>query len=128
MWKARFAELEGMYDILGIPFGYYVVPAGEGLRVVDVSLDEPSGGIFELAHVEGDVFRRQRREGDLGEKVLFLRDDQGSVIALLHHAIRHERIDGGRDGSTPTRAHARKSPSHNPEVEGSNPSGPISWL
>jgi CubicO group peptidase (beta-lactamase class C family) len=61
-----------------------ILPWYGDLAVMGLPSNNPSSfGI--LKHVEGDTFRRKRDDGELGETVMFERDDDGKVIKMWQH-------------------------------------------
>jgi CubicO group peptidase (beta-lactamase class C family) len=61
-----------------------ILPWYGDLAVMGLPSNNPSSfGI--LKHVEGDTFRRKRDDGELGETVVFERDDDGKVIKMWQH-------------------------------------------
>jgi hypothetical protein len=50
-----------------------------GLALMSLPTDNPLQAITRLKHVEGDVFRRVRSDGELGEEIVFERDASGRV-------------------------------------------------
>jgi hypothetical protein len=63
-----------------------VVPWEGGLAALDVPTNDPAGDLVKLAHVDGNVFRRVRDDGDdRGEEVVFEADDAGEVTRVRWH-------------------------------------------
>jgi CubicO group peptidase (beta-lactamase class C family) len=61
-----------------------ILPWYGDLAVMGLPSNNPSSfGI--LKHVEEDTFRRKRDDGELGETVVFERDDDGKVIKMWQH-------------------------------------------
>ena len=57
------------------------------LAVVDLPSDNPLEDMTLLQHVSGDVFRRIRRDDDLGEEIRFERDENsGKVTKMWGHS------------------------------------------
>ncbi len=53
---------------------------------------DPVASITKLERVEGDVFRRKRDDGDLGEEWVFERDGDGNVVRLQRNGNYSERV------------------------------------
>jgi CubicO group peptidase (beta-lactamase class C family) len=64
------------------------------LAIFRFPTDDLVGGMTLLKHVKGDTFRRVRRDGSLGEEVLFERDKNGKVTRYLQHNNYSEKIIG----------------------------------
>ena len=93
---ARLAQrqsLEGRYvwgD--GFPEGFYVIPRADGrLMVINLYSRDPAGSAMTFAPAEGDTFRRVRKDGALGETLVFERDDRGQLVSYLHEGYRYFR-------------------------------------
>ena len=67
-----------------------IVPWKDGLASVDLPTRDPLAALTELRHVEGNVFRRVRDDGELGETVTFEEKD-GAVSRLRWHGNYSER-------------------------------------
>jgi CubicO group peptidase (beta-lactamase class C family) len=61
-----------------------ILPWYGDLAVMGLPSNNPSSFSI-LKHVEGDTFRRKRDDGELGETVVFERDDDGKVIKMWQH-------------------------------------------
>ena len=90
---AAHQALEGRYDWgNGMPEGFYVIPTADGrLMVINLYASDPAGSALTFAPVEGDTFRRVRRDGALGETLVFERDDSGRLVSYLHEGYRYFR-------------------------------------
>lgn len=86
-------QYEGAYRWPEVAQGYYVIPTAEGLHLISLFARDPGDGGVDLEHVEGDVFRRKRKEGGLGEAVRFLRDETGAITTLVQSGYRYERVE-----------------------------------
>ena len=53
--------------------------------------DEPMDNIVRLKHVEGNIFRRVRRDEALGEEILFEMED-GRAARFKRHSNYYERV------------------------------------
>lgn len=58
----------------------------EGLAAVDFPTDDPVSGLRKLKRIDGDNFRRVRKDGELGEEVVFERGADGRVTRLKWHS------------------------------------------
>jgi len=90
---AKLQALEGAYRWPGIPEGAYVIPKQDGdLDMILLYAEDPSQDVLTYRHMEGDLFRRLREDGDLGESLLFERDANGVVRSLLTEGYRFTRF------------------------------------
>lgn len=82
----------GMYDR---PLGAEsVVLTWEGqLVVVGLPTSNPLSSMTKLRHMEGNTFRRERSDGDLGEEYLFEEDESGRMRLWVHNNYR-VRVSG----------------------------------
>lgn len=87
-----FQSLEGIYRWPGLPEGFYVIPGSNGdLEMISLYSEDPSQDSLAFRHVEGDLFRRIRKDRDLGESLLFERDSDGKVRSILWEGYRYTR-------------------------------------
>jgi CubicO group peptidase (beta-lactamase class C family) len=63
----------------------------DGLAMLYLPNDEPMDNIVRLKHVEGDIFRRVRRDEALGEEILFEMED-GRAARFKRHSNYYERV------------------------------------
>ena len=74
---ASLAEYEGLYES---DWGETFVLRWDGsLAAVSLPTSDPSVALQKLRRDDGDVFRRVRDDGDLGEEYVFHRSDDGRV-------------------------------------------------
>lgn len=96
--EAPAADLErftGTYSVQ--PWGgeVAVLPWKEGLAMLYLPTDDPLESLDELRRVEpegGNVFRRVREDGELGETVVFEADGAGRIVAFVQHSNRYPRV------------------------------------
>lgn len=89
---ASLQALEGAYRWPKSPMGFYVIPRANGeLDLIDLYASSPGDVAGTYRHLEGDRFRRVREEGDLGEVLIFERDDNGDVRSIYHEGYRYTR-------------------------------------
>lgn len=62
------------------------------LAVLSLPSENPAGGLTLLKHIEGDTFRRMRKDKTLGEEILFERDDSGRVVRMWQHSNYNNKI------------------------------------
>ncbi len=88
-------EYEGEYRWPTLPDGAYVLPTAAGsLELVNLYSDAP-GDTMSFKHIEGDRFRYQREDGDLGATLEFERDADGEISAFVLDGYRSLKIQGG---------------------------------
>ena len=78
-------QYEGIYSWKGYDGGSYFVPSGKDLVMINLASTNPGKNSTTYEHVEGDEFRRKRKEGDLGETLTFNRDADGKIISSVSH-------------------------------------------
>lgn len=89
---ASLQALEGAYRWPKSPMGFYVIPQANGeLELIDLYASSPGDIAVTYRHLDGDRFRRVRKEGDLGEVLIFERDDKGDVRSIYHEGYRYTR-------------------------------------
>lgn len=64
-------------------------------KLVSLNLpsDKPGNSMTFYKHVEGDVFRRVRDDGDLGETIVFERDENGKITRYQQHGNYSSKIE-----------------------------------
>lgn len=89
---ASLQALEGAYRWPKSPMGFYVIPRANGeLELINLYASSPGDDAVTYRHLKGDRFRRVREEGDLGEMLIFERDDKGDVRSIYHEGYRYTR-------------------------------------
>ena len=91
--ELAFAEYEGVFGRARTDRHVYALPTADSLMLVSLFSDDPMQGATRLEHVEGDVFRRKREEGGLGETIRFERDSEGRITRMWRHGNYMERLD-----------------------------------
>lgn len=83
---------EGHYAVDNYPWDTYVGINTDGLFALSLFDANAVENIQTLSHEDGDVFRRKRKDGSLAEAVIFERDADGEVIAMVQNSYRmHKR-------------------------------------
>ena len=59
-----------------------VLPWKKGLAMIALPTDDPVEAVIELEHIEENVFRRIRDDGELAEEIVFEMDENGEVTDL----------------------------------------------
>jgi hypothetical protein len=69
-----------------------VLPFQGKLAVFGLPTENPAQSLTLLKHIEGDTFRRLRKDETLGEEVIFERDETGKVVRMWQHSNYTEKI------------------------------------
>ena len=62
------------------------------LAVISLPTNSPANSMSVFKHIDGDIFRRVRDDGELGEKLIFERDDTGKIYRVSQHGNFSTRI------------------------------------
>ena len=81
-------DYEGYYAVENYDWDRYVGLGDGELFSIPVFGSDLIEGVETWVHEDGDTFRRKRDDGSLGEPVIFERDDDGDVVALVQHSYR----------------------------------------
>ncbi len=94
-FPARFERFVGSYD--ENPWGgeAAVLPWDGGLAILWLPTMYPSEGLTPIEHVDGNVFRRTRLDGEPGEEYEFVEDADGHVVGLRYHSNTYPRMGEG---------------------------------
>ncbi|WP_165499079.1 serine hydrolase [Gramella sp. KN1008] len=71
----------------------YVSPWGSKLVLLSLPSDNPQEDLTFYKHIEGDTFRRIRDDQELGETLVFERDESGQIIRFKSHGNYSEKIN-----------------------------------
>jgi CubicO group peptidase (beta-lactamase class C family) len=69
-----------------------ILPWQGKLAVFGLPSENPGKSLTLLKHVEGDTFRRVRKDETLGEEVVFERDKAGKVVRMWQHSNYENKI------------------------------------
>lgn len=69
-----------------------VLPWQGKLAVFGLPSENPAKDLTLLKHIEGDTFRRIRKDETLGEEVVFERDETGKVFRMWQHSNYNDKI------------------------------------
>lgn len=81
--------------------GRYEMPIGresevviweEGLAIMHLPTNNPSESLTKLKRIQGNVFRRMRDDGELGEEIVFEVNADGEVSRFIQHSQYSNRI------------------------------------
>ena len=90
--KTDFTPYEGYYTQQPWWSELYVTSWKGKLLLLDLPTDDPAKSITFFRHIEDDTFRRIRDDKELGETLVFERDEQGKVTRMKRHGNYSERI------------------------------------
>jgi hypothetical protein len=71
-------QFAGYYEFYGMD-ECYVSPWEGKLVIIFLPADKPANRLSFYKHIEGDRFRRIRDDGELGESLLFQRNNEGEI-------------------------------------------------
>ena len=80
-----FTAYTGLYDLMPWGSELYVAQWYGKIAMMYLPSDSPADAMNLYKHIEGDTFRRIRENDELGETVVFQRDDQGKVTHFTSH-------------------------------------------
>ncbi len=69
-----------------------ILPWQGKLAMFGLPSENPGKNLTLLKHIEGDTFRRVRKDETLGEEVVFERDKSGKVFRMWHHSNYENKI------------------------------------
>ncbi len=71
----------------------YVTPWEGKIAIIYLPSGDPASGMSLFKHIEGDTFRKIRDNDELGEALIFSRDDTGNVIKYSQHGNFNSKIN-----------------------------------
>jgi len=69
-----------------------ILPWQGKLAIFGLPSENPAKGLTLLKHIEGDTFRRLRKDETLGEEVKFERDKTGKIVRMWQHSNYENKI------------------------------------
>lgn len=88
-----FGDYVGAYDFYPWGGDSLVFQWGDGLATAWAPSNSPAGDLTKLKHIEGDVFRVIRSDKELGDEIVFIRNDEGQVTGVKRHSMVVPRRD-----------------------------------
>jgi len=82
----------GLYDAQPWWGETAILPWQGKLAVFGLPSENPAKDLTLLKHIEGDTFRRLRKDETLGEEVVFERDKTGKVVRMWQHSNYENKI------------------------------------
>lgn len=83
--QANLDDYTGYYDLKPWYNEMYIGKWGNKLVSIDLPSSDPGKAMTYFKHIEGDTFRRIRDDKELGETIVFERDENGNVFRLKQH-------------------------------------------
>ena len=84
---------EGYYHMLPWQPEVYLASWHNNLVLISLPNKDPAASMVKLQHVDKDIFRRERDDGELGESYEFIRDENGSIQKFKRHNNYFTRIN-----------------------------------
>jgi hypothetical protein len=78
-------EFSGFYNAMPWQSELYVSAWYGKLVMLGLPTESPAAAMALFKHVDGDTFRRIRDDGELGETLVFERNDAGRITRFKHH-------------------------------------------
>jgi CubicO group peptidase (beta-lactamase class C family) len=69
-----------------------IIPWEGGLALLDLPTSSPLDNLSKLRHIEKNIFKRIRDDGELGEEIIFISDDKGSIESIYQHSNYWKKI------------------------------------
>lgn len=91
--NAKLKDYVGYYDSSPWWGETYISTHNGKLVSLGLPSREPAESMSFYKHVEGDVFKRVRKDKNLGETLTFIRDEDGKVIKIERHGNYSSKID-----------------------------------
>lgn len=91
--QTNLSDYEGYYNLQ--PWAseaYFSVWEGK-LMQISLPSNSPANSMTFFKHIEGDTFRRIRDDGELGETLVFERNEQGAVTRYQSHGNYSEKLN-----------------------------------
>jgi CubicO group peptidase (beta-lactamase class C family) len=85
-------DYAGLYDSQPWWGETAILPWQGKLAMFGLPSGNPAESLTLLKHIEGDTFRRVRKDETLGEEVVFERDKTGKVFRMWHHSNYENKI------------------------------------
>ena len=83
--QADLKPYTGYYNSMPWSSEEYIGTWDGKLVMMDLPTDNPARAMTFFKHVEGDTFRRVRDNGELGEALVFERDENGTITRYQRH-------------------------------------------
>jgi len=80
--KKDLIEYIGFYKMAVLDETYISTWEGN-LVMLDLPSNNPAKSMTEFKHIGGDIFRRIRKDGEMGETLSFKRDENGKIASML---------------------------------------------
>ncbi|MEL6874476.1 MAG: serine hydrolase [Pseudomonadota bacterium] len=88
---ANLQDYEGYYLVENYDWDVYVGVNQDGLFAMPIFNNDPAENMEIWKHVEGDTFRRKRKDDTLAEAITFERGADGRVTGYAQHSYRYSK-------------------------------------
>ncbi|NNF35100.1 MAG: hypothetical protein HKN68_13380, partial [Saprospiraceae bacterium] len=88
-----FSDYEGYYSSQPWWGESYVSTWEDKLVILSLPTDNPGNSMTFFKYIEGDTFRRIRKDDELGEAMIFHRDENGKVVKVSSHGNYSMKMD-----------------------------------
>ncbi|MBL1214904.1 MAG: serine hydrolase [Ignavibacteriae bacterium] len=69
-----------------------IIPWEGGLALLDLPTSSPLDNLSKLKHIKNNTFKRVRDDGELGEEIIFISDENGNVVSYYQHSNYWKKI------------------------------------
>lgn len=90
--KKDLQDYIGYYNPMPWRSEVYISAWGDTLVALSLPSENPANSMTFYKHIEGDTFRRIRDDDELGEAIVFERNDDGNIIHFQSHGNYTKRI------------------------------------
>ena len=91
--KKDFSNYEGYYSLMPWWSEEYISSWNGQLVGLRLPSEKPEKAMTFYKHIEGDTFRRIRDDKELGETLVFERDEKGNVVRMLRHGNYSQKMN-----------------------------------
>ena len=91
--KKDFSDYEGYYSLMPWWSEEYISSWNGKLVGLRLPSEKPGKAMTFYKHIEGDTFRRIRDDKELGETLVFERNEQGDVVRMLRHGNYSQKMN-----------------------------------
>lgn len=91
--KKNLQEFVGYYNLQPWASEEYISTWDGQLVTLGLPAEKPADAMTFYKHIEGDTFQRIRKDKELGETLVFERDENGKIIHYRQHGNYYKKID-----------------------------------
>ena len=85
-------EFSGYYNSMPWQSELYVSAWYGKLVMLGLPTESPAAAMTVFKHIDGDTFRRVRDDGELGETLVFERNDAGQITRCKNHGNYYSKM------------------------------------